>query len=137
MRGAQKQAGQSERKNEAIKAHPAGLEGDHFVVLGESRQRDQAGHQGGQRRELVEHQRNQVEEIVDHDDERDVVLGDVAEQIEKCEGVKNQNESGEENSEVVDELPQNVDVDHHRETGRCCAARRVGAALPVPGWRAV
>ena len=40
-----------------------------------------------------------------------MIFGDIAEQIEKREGFEDQNESGKQDHEVIDELAQNVDVD--------------------------
>ena len=119
------QPGKEQRKDQAIEADAAGFEGDDFVVFRQNGERDESGDQGRKRRELIDHQRNQIAEIVDHGEERDVVAGDVSQQIEKSERVENHYKGREQNEEVVEELLEHVDVDEHRK-------RHGAAGQPVP-----
>ena len=61
----QQQSGQQQRQGNAIQADAGGLEGDEFVIFRHHAERDQHGHQRGQRRELIEEIAGKIDKIVD------------------------------------------------------------------------
>ena len=116
-RGGKDQAGEKQREGEAVEADAAGLEGDDFVVFAENAEGDEGGDESGERRKLVDEIRNQETEIVDDDQEGDAVASDVVEEFEKGEGFKEQDESAEDQEEIVGEAAEHIDVNDGRKVG--------------------
>ena len=111
------EAGKEKRNGEAIEADAAGFEGNDFVVFAKDSESDENGDESAKRRELVDEIGDQVAEIVDDYEERDVMPGDIVEELEEGKDFEEEDEGGQDDGEVVEEAAEQVDIDDGREAG--------------------
>ena len=122
---AHQQRRRQHRHGQPVQADAAGFHGRDLVVLGENAESDQHRHQHADGRRVEDQLRRQKEQISEHARHRDVVLHDVAQQIEERVDVRHQHEADQQQPEPEQEAFQNVAVHHlgDQEHSPAAAAR--------------
>src|SRR5579863_4687499 len=117
-------AGEPQGQKQSIEADPAGFDRDNFVVFRQRGQRDERRDQSRQRSEQIDHIGNQKAEVTEHHGKGNVVFGDVSQQIEQREGIEDQDERNQQKHKVIEESPEEIEIEEKRESQRPLSDRR-------------